>query len=64
MTDEAISRDPEDFSYPVFWSEEDQAWIGIVDELPSLSWVADDRNSAADGIRRLVYRIEADQAGS
>jgi hypothetical protein len=64
VTDEAILRDPEDFSCQVFWSEEDQSWIGIVDELPSLSWVADDRNSADDGIRRLVCRIEVDQGSS
>jgi hypothetical protein len=55
-------RDPEDFTYRVAWSDEDDAWIATVDEMPSLSWADPDLTAAAVGIRRLVRRIEADRA--
>lgn len=38
------------YSYRVFWSEEDGAFVGTVAELPSLSHLADSRESALQGI--------------
>lgn len=46
--------------YRVRWSEEDQAYVATADEFPSLSWIADSREAALDGIRS-VSRIEDDQ---
>lgn len=53
-------RNPEEFRYSVFWSDEDQAWIGIVEEFPDLSWIADRRDAAEEGIRCLVDRAHPD----
>lgn len=53
--------DAEEFSFHEFWSKEDQAWVGVVDEMPALSWIAEDRTAAAEGIRRLVCRIQTEQ---
>jgi hypothetical protein len=49
------------FTYRVIWSDEDDAWIATVDEMPSLFWVARDVAAAAKGIRRLVRRTEVDR---
>lgn len=42
----------------VVWSEEDQAFIGLCDGFPSLSWLAGTPEEALRGIRALV--TEAD----
>lgn len=39
--------------YLVRWSAEDEAWVGTVDGVPSLSWIADSRAEALAGIRTL-----------
>ncbi|MDQ1581645.1 MAG: hypothetical protein QOD05_2420 [Microbacteriaceae bacterium] len=49
------------FTYRVVWSDEEDAWMGTVDQMPSLSWVAGDVTAAANGIRRLVRRTEVDR---
>ena len=44
----------EKYSYRVFWSEEDQAFIGAVAEFPSLSFVPDTQSDPLDGILAVV----------
>lgn len=39
----------------VEWSDEDQEWVGLCDEYPSLSWLHKDRQKALDGISELAY---------
>lgn len=48
------------YSYRVSWWEEDEAFVGTVAELPSLSVVEDDFDDAFHGIRRLAADIVQD----
>lgn len=48
------------YSYRVFWSDEDQAYIGACAEFPSLSWHEKTQTEALDGIVGLVDEVVAD----
>lgn len=50
----------EHYTYRVRWSVEDDAFVGAVAEMPSLSWVADTQDEAFSGIRELVDQVVAD----
>ena len=52
------------YSYRVSWSEEDEAFVGTVAELPSLSVVEDDVADAFLGIRRLTAEVVQDMASA
>ncbi len=47
-------------TYSVRWSEEDQEYVGLCAQFPSLSWLDKDREAALRGIAALVRDIEAD----
>lgn len=47
--------------YRIFWSDEDEAYVGVCDEFPSLSWVADTPEDALRGIRHVVTDVIKDQ---
>ena len=52
------------YSYRVLWSEEDQEFVGLCAEFPSLSRLAQDQAAALDGIVRSVAEAVQDmQAG-
>ncbi len=42
------------YTYRVTWSEEDNEYIGLCVEYPSLSWLAPSPEGALKGIRKLV----------
>lgn len=42
------------YTYRVTWSEDDQEYVGLCAELPSLSWLADTPSRALTGIREVV----------
>ncbi|WP_028647504.1 hypothetical protein [Nocardiopsis sp. CNT312] len=44
----------------VRWSVEDGAYLGTVAEFPSLSWLADGRSEAFEGIQRLTADVVED----
>ena len=47
--------DPDRYTYRVFWSEDDQEWVGVCEEFgPPLSWLDPDRQAAERGIRMIV----------
>ena len=48
------------FSYRVLWSEEDQEFVGLCAEFPSLSWLDKDQEAALRGILALVKDTVAD----
>lgn len=48
------------YSYRVLWSEEDQEYVGLVAEFPSLSWLGKTQEDAFKGIRRLTKEIVTD----
>ncbi|RIR09387.1 type II toxin-antitoxin system HicB family antitoxin [Mycobacteroides abscessus] len=48
------------YTYRVVWSPEDEEFVGLVAEFPSLSWLDKDRGEAFAGIVRLVDDVLAD----
>jgi predicted HicB family RNase H-like nuclease len=42
------------YTYRVMWSEEDQEYVGLCSEFPSLSWLKPSHETALKGIRALV----------
>ncbi|MFJ2367990.1 type II toxin-antitoxin system HicB family antitoxin [Microbacterium sp. NPDC087665] len=52
--------DADHYTYRVRWSAEDEAFVGTVAELPSLSWIAEKQPDAFLGIRALVSDVLKD----
>ncbi len=48
------------YTYRVTWSEEDQEYVGLCTEFPSLSWLTETQDSALEGIRQLVADVISD----
>lgn len=48
------------YTYRVTWSEDDNEYVGLCAEFPSLSWLSGTPESALKGIRRLVAEIISD----
>ncbi len=42
------------YAYRVIWSGNDQAYLGLCVEFPSLSWLAETPEAALKGIRKVV----------
>jgi len=42
------------YTYRVTWSEEDQEYVGLCTEFPSLSWLDESQELALKGIRKLI----------
>ena len=51
-------------TYRVTWSAEDEEYVGLCAEFPSLSWLAASPDKALAGIRALVHEIHEDMATS
>lgn len=45
------------YTYRVTWSEEDQEYVGLCAEFPSLSWLAETPEKSLQGIRTLVKKV-------
>ena len=50
----------EHYSYRVTWSAEDQEFLGLCAEYPSLSYLDKDRHATLEGITNLVKNVVAD----
>jgi len=50
------------YTYRVMWSEEDEEFIGLCAEFPSLSWLASTAEDALKGIRSVVEECIRDMA--
>ncbi len=48
------------YTYRVTWSAEDEEFVGLCIEFPSLSWLAPTQEEAFTGIRQLVAECVAD----
>ncbi|WP_353929646.1 type II toxin-antitoxin system HicB family antitoxin [Okeanomitos corallinicola TIOX110] len=48
------------YTYRITWSSEDQEFIGLCAEFPSLSYLSENRNTALEGITNLVKDILVD----
>jgi predicted HicB family RNase H-like nuclease len=42
------------YTYRISWSEDDQEYVGLCVEFPSLSWLAKSPDEALQGIRKIV----------
>ena len=51
----------EKHTYRVLWSEEDQEFVGLCAEFPSLSWLAPTKAEALRGIAALVGDVLEDK---
>ena len=52
------------YTYRVTWSEEDNEYVGLCAEFPSLSWLADTQEAALAGIRDVVKQVIRDMQSS
>ena len=53
--DSASAPIVEQYTYKIFWSDEDQEWVGVCAEFGApLSWLDPDKQAAERGIRTLV----------
>ncbi len=52
----------EKYTYRVMWSEEDEEFIGLCTELPSLSWLASTSSKALKGIQAVVKECISDMS--
>lgn len=48
------------FTYRVRWSEDDEEYVGLCAEFPSLSWLAATPKDALSGIRDVVAAVMID----
>lgn len=52
------------YTYRVTWSEDDNEYVGLCAEFPSLSWLALTPETALKGIRNSVAEVVADMEAS
>jgi predicted HicB family RNase H-like nuclease len=52
------------YTYRVTWSQEDEEYVGLCAEFPSLSWLADNPEAALRGIRNVVAEVISDLQSS
>ncbi len=52
----------EKYTYRVIWSEEDQEYVGLCAELPSLSWLEKSQTAALRGIVEIARQAVEDMA--
>ena len=55
-----MARKVDRYTYRVTWSEEDQEYVGLCAEFPSLSWLDQSQEKALAGVRKLVNGAVAD----
>lgn len=48
------------YTYRVTWSEDDQEYVGLCAEFPSLSWLASTPETALHGVRSVVAEVVED----
>ena len=52
------------YTYRITWSAEDEEFVGLIAEFPSLSWLAASQIDALVGIRELVASVVAEMRHS
>lgn len=59
IVSDATDETPDRYTYRVEWSAEDNEWVGLCAELPSLSWLDPDKGKALAGITRLAQAVDS-----
>ena len=57
---QSITSQADHYTYRIAWSAQDNEYIATVVEFPSLSWCADSRESALDGLTSVVEEVLRD----
>ena len=57
-------RNNDHYTYRVTWSEDDQEYVGLCAEFPSLSWLSTSPEAALRGVRGVVADVVADMKRS
>jgi len=52
------------YTYRVTWSDEDEEYVGLCAEFPSLSWLAESPEEALQGIRDVVQQVVEDMVAN
>ena len=55
---------PDHYAYRVIWSAEDEEFVGLCSEFPSLSWLEESPDEAFSGVRKLVAQVLVDMKES
>ena len=55
---------PDHYAYRIIWSAEDEEFVGLCAEFPSLSWLEQTQHEALSGIRQLVAEVSEDMSKS
>jgi len=55
-----MKHEKDKYAYRVLWSEEDQEYVGLCSEFPSLSWLESTQEKALKGIRQIVAECVSD----
>lgn len=55
-----VARRSDLYTYRVTWSKEDNQYVGLCAEFPSLSWLADTQEDALRGINGVVVEVIPD----
>ena len=55
-----MMHEKDKYAYRVLWSEEDQEYVGLCSEFPSLSWLEGTQENALKGIRKVVSECVSD----
>ena len=52
-----MAKKNDKYTYRITWSEEDNEYVGLCAEFPSLSWLAKTPEKALSGIRKVVAEV-------
>jgi predicted HicB family RNase H-like nuclease len=52
-----MAQKKDKYTYRVTWSEDDNEYVGLCAEFPSLSWLAKTPEKALSGIRKVVAEV-------
>lgn len=52
----------EKYTYRIMWSDEDEVFIGLCTEFPSLSWLASTSGKTLKGIQSVVKECVSDMS--
>ena len=55
-----ISGNNDRYTYRLTWSDEDNEFVGLCTEFPSLSWLAETQEEALQGIKKVVSEVVSD----
>ena len=59
-TDNDTTEDVSTYAIHVGWSEEDQEFVATCEEFPTLSWLAETKTEAMDGMKQVLTDVISD----